>query len=145
MDLPLEIIRASVIDWQRKLFSLLLVAFVASMTLFAAGNAASASNIYDARILQRMTFSSSTQRAKVRAILRKSEREMAAIFRKYKIDPNAKPDFDKLQRAGGELQAMESREKRAMKKILTKQQYRIYHRLLQETSARVIKATRSTP
>jgi len=142
--LPFVFTKASKIDWQGKAYTYLLIVLVASMTLFAEVNAASASNIYDARILQRMTFSSS-QRAKARAILQKSDREMAAIFRKYGIDPNAKPDFDKLQRAGGELQAMEAREKRAMKVILTKQQYKIYLRLLQETSARVIKATRSRP
>lgn len=136
--------RALTTDWPGKAHAFALAALIASMALFAAVNAASASNIYDARILQRMTFTSS-QRPKVSAILRKSERETAAIFRKYGIDPNAKPDFDKLQSASGELQAMESEEKRAMKQVLTKQQYKTYIRLLQETSARIIKATRTDP
>jgi len=144
MDLTLAFAKSTKIDWQGKVYAYLMVALVASATLFAATHASLASNIYDARIMQRMTFSSS-QRPKVRVILHKSEREVAAIFRKYGINPNAKPDFDKLQRAGDELQAVESREKRAMKEILTKQQYKTYIRLLRETSARIIKATRTKP
>ena len=37
------------------------------------------------------------QRAKVRKIIAKSDREMAVIFRKYGINPNAKPVFEKLR------------------------------------------------
>ena len=106
--------------------------------------AAEASNIYDARILQRMKFSAG-QRAKVRRIIRQSDREMAVVFRKYRINPNAKPNFEKLQRASRELQAIETREKRQMKKILSPSQYRTYLGLLQQTAARVIKATRTKP
>ncbi|MGB5214722.1 MAG: hypothetical protein WBN88_13885 [Anderseniella sp.] len=102
------------------------------------------SNIYDTKILQRMKFSPD-QRAKVRKIIAKSDREMAVIFRKYGINPNAKPVFEKLQRAGNELQAVEAREKRAMKKILSADQYKRYLDLLQRTSAQVIKATRTKP
>ncbi len=127
-----------------KVHGFLLTALLLGATLFTQVNASLAADIYDSQILQRMSFSGS-QHAKVRAILSESDREMAAIFRKYGIDPNAKPEFDKLQSASGELQAMESREKRAMKEILTKQQYKTYLQLLQETSARVIKATRTDP
>ena len=140
----LNITKTSRVAWSGKVHAYLLVALVAPFVLFAQVDASLASNIYDSQILQRMTFSGS-QRAKVGAILRQSDREMAAIFQKYDINPNAKPEFDKLQSASGELQAMEAREKRAMKEIMTKQQYKTYLRLLQETSARVIKATRTTP
>jgi len=102
------------------------------------------SNIYDTKILQRMKFSSG-QRAKVRKIIAQSDREMAVIFRKYGINPNAKPVFEKLQRAANELQAVETREKRSMKKILSADQYKTYLDLLQRTSAQVIKATRTKP
>ena len=91
--------------------------------------------------MQRMKFGPS-QRAKVARIMRQSDREMAAIFRKYRINPNAKPDYDKLKRASSELKALESREKRKMKRILTRKQYQTYLVILRETSARVIKATR---
>jgi hypothetical protein len=103
-----------------------------------------AANIYDAQVLQRMKFSAD-QRAKVRSIIRQSDREMAVVFKKHLINPNAKPEFDKLQRAASELQAIEAKEKRQMKKILSPDQYQTYLRLLQETAARVIKATRTTP
>ncbi len=111
---------------------------------FAAPGAALAGNIYDSQVLQRMKFSPG-QRPKVARVLRQSDREMAAIFRKYRINPNAKPNYDKLQRASRELQALESREKRKMKHILTPKQFRIYLGLLRETSARVIKKTRKRP
>jgi hypothetical protein len=103
-----------------------------------------ASNIYDARILQRMKFSPN-QRVKVKRIIRQSDREIAVVFRKHGINPRAKPEFDKLQRASSELQAIEAKEKRAMKKILSADQYKTYLGLLQATAARVIKATRTKP
>ncbi len=103
-----------------------------------------ASNIYDARILQRMKFSPNL-RAKVRRIIRQSDKEMAVVFRKHRINPNAKPEFDKLQRAASELQAIEAKEKRQMKKILSADQYKTYLGLLQAPAARVIKATRTKP
>ena len=78
-------------------------------------------------------------------IIRQSDKEMAVVFRKHGINPNAKPDFDKLQRASTELQAIESREKKKMKKILSANQYKTYLALLQATAARVIKATRTKP
>jgi hypothetical protein len=105
---------------------------------------AALSNIYDTKILQRMKFNPD-QRAKVRNIIAKSDREMTAIFRKYGINPNAKPVFEKLRRAGSELQAVEAREKRSMKKILSAGQYKTYLNLLERTAAQVIKATRTKP
>jgi len=103
-----------------------------------------AASIYDAQILQRMKFSAD-QRGKVRAIIRQSDKEIAVVFRKHGINPNAKPEFDKLQKAASELQAIEAKEKRAMKKILSADQYKTYLQLLQATAARVIKATRTRP
>ena len=124
--------------------SFVLMALMALAVLFIQVNSAWASNIYDSQVLQRMKFDSS-QRAKVGAIMRKSDNEMSVVFRKYGINPNAKPDFEKLQRASSELQAVEAREKREMKKILTREQYATYLELLQRTAARVIKATRTKP
>jgi len=100
-----------------------------------------AGSIYDSNILERIKFEPA-QRAKVRAALRISGREVHAIFRKHGIDPNAKPDFEKLQAAASELQAMEAREKQRMEKIMTPEQYKLYLRLLQETASRIIKAAR---
>lgn len=122
-----------------------LMAALVVLTAYAmSAHTVSASNIYDARILQRMKFTGS-QRAKVRRIIRQSDKEIAVVFRKYRINPNAKPVFEKLQRASSELQAIESREKRKMKKILSPDQYKTYLGLLEATAARVIKATRTKP
>jgi len=82
------------------------------------------------------------QRKRVLEILDQSERELMAAFAKHGIDPHAKPDFNKLMKARGPLQAVGRRERRKLKRILTKEQLRIYDRLVQDTRARVIKATR---
>ena len=128
----------------RKIATHSMAAVVALLIVVMSANSAGASNIYDARILQRMKFTGD-QRAKVRRIIRQSDKEIAVVFRKYRINPNAKPVFEKLQRASSELQAIESKEKRQMKKILSAEQYKTYLGLLQQTAARVIKATRSKP
>lgn len=128
----------------RKVATYLVAALVVLTTYGMSINNASAANIYDARILQRMKFTAA-QRPKVRRIIRQSDKEIAVVFRKYGINPNAKPVFEKLQRASSELQAIESREKRQMKEILSSDQYKTYLGLLQATAARVIKATRTKP
>ncbi len=103
--------------------------------------AAQAGNVYDSHIMQRMKFTPQ-QSAKVRAALRVSERQTRAIFRKYGINPNAKPDLDKLQEAGDELQAVSEREKQSMKVIMTMAQFATYVRITKETESRIIKAAR---
>ncbi len=85
------------------------------------------------------------QRKEVLAILEQSERELMAAFAKHGIDPHAKPDFDKLVKARGPLQAVGRRERDKLKRILSPEQLSIYDRLVQETRARVIKATRKRP
>lgn len=97
--------------------------------------------IYDPQILSRMSFSDA-QRARVKAILDQSESSIVKVFAKYRIDPKAKPNFDKLRAASNELQAVEAWEKKQMKKVLSKEQYADYLEILQATAAAVIKATR---
>lgn len=75
-----------------------------------APDTAFAGNIYDSQIMQRVKFNSG-QRNQVRVVLKQSDREMASIFRKYGINPNAKPVFKKLRGASSELEAVEAREK----------------------------------
>ncbi|MGI9512998.1 MAG: hypothetical protein ACR2OL_08870 [Anderseniella sp.] len=128
----------------RKFATHLMAGLVALTAYTMSVHTVSAANIYDARILQRMKFTGS-QRTKVRRIIRQSDKEIAVVFRKHRINPNAKPVFEKLQKASSELQAIESREKRKMKKILSPDQYKTYLALLEATAARVIKATRTKP
>ena len=100
--------------------------------------------IYDSQVLKHIKFSAE-QMQTVKAILQRSDREMLGIFAKYGIDPRAKPNFDKLREARYELQALETREKRQMKQVMTRAQFKYYLGLLQQTAARVIKATRNRP
>ncbi len=104
--------------------------------------AARADTIYDSHIIEQMTFTPE-QLPKVRAILSQTRQTMLAIFNKYGIDPHMRPNFDKLMEASDELQAVQANEKREMKAILSRQQYKFYLGLLQVTAARVIKATRN--
>jgi hypothetical protein len=97
--------------------------------------------IYDPQLLSRMQFSAA-QLAKIKPVLDRSEANMVKVFAKHRIDPRAKPDFDKLRAASSELQAIEAWEKKQMKQILSKEQYADYLEILQATAAQVIKATR---
>ena len=98
--------------------------------------------IYDPKLIERMTFSEA-QRPQVRGILEKSEQAIRKVFAQHGIDPRERPDFDKLHAASQELQSIEAREKKAMKSILSKEQYADYLEILQATAAAVIKATRN--
>ena len=122
--------------------------FVAGLALAATaavgGEHSLEETIYDSQVLQRIEFSPE-QRQTIKAILQRSDREMLVIFAKYGIDPRAKPNFDKLREARYELQALETREKRQMKQVMNRAQFKYYLGLLQQTAARVIKATRNRP
>ena len=117
---------------------------VAASLFVTAPSVVLAGTIYDSKIMERIKFSSA-QRPQARAVIRESDREMKTVFRKYGIDPNARPVFEKLRAASGELQAIRSRQKRAMKKIMTPEQYKTYLDILEQTAARVVKATRKKP
>jgi hypothetical protein len=126
----------------RKLLSGAIIAGFVSVQL--AGNAFAASTentVYDPKILKRMTFSGK-QLAAVKKILDRSEEAIIRVFTKYKINPRAKPDFDRLRAASTELQAVEAWEKKQMKRLLSRNQYADYLEIQQATTAAVIKATR---
>ena len=116
---------------------------IAGMSALNAG-IASAQTIYDSQVLTRMEFTDS-QRAKVEKVVEQSGETMIRIFKKYGIDPEAKPNFDKLREARHELQDLEASEKRKMKAIMTRKQFKYYLGLIQQTSANVIRATRNKP
>ncbi|WP_337660160.1 hypothetical protein [Anderseniella sp. Alg231-50] len=127
----------------KKLFvGLMFVGLVAVQPVVTASAAGTEGTIYDPQLLVRMKFVGK-QLAAVKAILDKSETRIVKVFAKYKIDPKAKPEFDLLRAASNELQAIESWEKKQMKKILSKGQYADYLEILQGTTAAVIKATRN--
>jgi hypothetical protein len=110
------------------------------LALFAGGLPAHAENVYDAKVAQKLSDLTDDQKSKVSAITKQTASEMNAVFKKYGIDPEAKPDFDKLQKAGDELQAVARREKAQMKDILSKAQFKQYVKIIDATGARVRKA-----
>jgi hypothetical protein len=118
------------------------VVAVGLLALFAGTLPASADSIYDAKVEQKLKDLDSDQKAKVSAITKQTASEMNAVFKKYGIDPNAAPDFDKLQKAGDELQAVARREKAQMKTILSKAQLKQYDKIIADTGARVRKAAK---
>ncbi|WP_137390899.1 hypothetical protein [Rhodoligotrophos defluvii] len=111
------------------------MAFVA--VPFGSPSPAAAQTIYDSNVAAKIDGLSSSQRAQVRQITRQSRKQMLAIFRQYGIDPNDKPNFDKLMQASGPLQAVARQERQAMAKVLDPDQLRQYDRIVAETRTRV--------
>ena len=52
---------------------------------------------------------------KVEAIVKQSQADRDVVFRKYGIDPNAKPDLDLLTKASDELKAIGYQERKQLK------------------------------
>jgi hypothetical protein len=96
-------------------------------------------SIYDANVIQRLHLSGS-QKHEMQKVIAASRVQRNRIFRKYGIDPNAKPDMSLLQRASSELMANAARERAAAKKILNTKQLRLYDELMIEIRQRIMKA-----
>jgi hypothetical protein len=111
------------------------------LALFAGALPASADSIYDAKVEQKLKLDGD-QKAKVSGIVKQSNADMNAVFKKYGIDPNATPNFDKLTKASDELQAIGRRERAQMKEILSKAQLKQYDKIIADTGARVRKAAK---
>ena len=100
---------------------------------------ANANSIYDAKIEERLKLDPG-QMPKVEAIVKQSQAERDVVFRKYGIDPNAKPDLDLLTKASDELKAIGNQERKQLKEVLSKAQLKQYDKIINQTSARVGKA-----
>ena len=96
-------------------------------------------SIYDANVIQRLHLNGS-QKREMQKVIAASRVQRNRIFRKYGIDPNAKPDMSLLQRASSELMANAARERAAAKKILNTKQLRLYDELMIEIRQRIMKA-----
>jgi hypothetical protein len=117
----------------------LLIAFF--LGIFSFATAAYADTIYDAKIEQKLKLDDA-QKPKVAAIVQKTRSDMNIVFQKYGIDPDARPSFDLLQKAGEELQDIQHRERRELKAILKKDQLKQYDKIVEQTSATVRKAAK---
>jgi hypothetical protein len=96
-------------------------------------------SIYDADVVHRLHLSGS-QKREMQKVIAASRVQRNRIFRKYGIDPNAKPDMSLLQRASSELMANAARERAAARKILNAKQLRLYDELMTEIRQRIMKA-----
>jgi hypothetical protein len=112
------------------------------LACFAGTLPASADSIYDAKVEQKLTTLKPDQKAKVAEVVKQSNADMNVVLKKYGIDPNAAPNFDKLTKAADELQAIGRRERAQMKTILDKAQLKQYDKIIADTGARVRKAAK---
>jgi hypothetical protein len=111
---------------------------VASLTSIPAN----AESIYDSNIEQKLNLEDA-QKPKVAGIVKQTQQETNEVFRKYGIDPNATPDLDRLTNASDELKAINDRERKQLKQILSKSQLKRYDRIIAETAVRIQKAAKS--
>lgn len=122
----------------------LCLAVLVCSAAFLAGNSTVAKaghSVYFPHITKHLSLDAAT-RAAANRIMNKSEQDVLAVFAKHGINPKAKPDFSKLMQARHELEAVERREREQLVKILTPAQLKIYDKLILNTRAQVIKATR---
>jgi hypothetical protein len=96
-------------------------------------------SIYDADVIQRLHLSGS-QKQEMQKVIAASRAQRNRIFKRYGINPNAKPDMSLLQRASSELMANAAHERAAARKILNKKQLRLYDALMIEIRQRIMKA-----
>ena|SRR5262245_36927645 len=118
-------------------FALLLA--VATVFTTSAVSLPARASVYDVNIIGSLQLKG-PQRAKVQAILAETRSQRSKVFRRYGINPDARPDIGKLQRASSELLAIGARERAALSRILDPTQLRAYDGLMSQVRARVIKA-----
>lgn len=123
-----------------RLFATLAALCIAAGVMSHAPAPAAAGSIYDSNVEQKLTGLTGAQRAKVNRIVAQSEREFNAILRKYKINPSARPSFDKLQAASDSMIALRRKERAAMAEVLNADQLDQYDDIIEATSARVRRA-----
>jgi hypothetical protein len=98
-----------------------------------------AASIYDSNVIEELKLAGA-QKREMQQLIVQSRSRRNAIFKEFGIDPNAKPDMSKLQRAQSKLQANALRERNAAKKILNSGQLRHYDEIIRKTRGRIISA-----
>ena len=96
-------------------------------------------SVFDVNIVHALQLKG-PQRAKAQAIITQMRSQRSKVFRRYGINPDARPDMGKLQRASSELIALGARERAALSRVLTPEQLRAYDGLMSQLRARVIRA-----
>jgi hypothetical protein len=94
-------------------------------------------SMYDGNVIERLQLAG-TQKQEMQKVIAESRANRNRIFKKYGIDPNARPQKSLLQRASSELMANAARERAAAKKILTRKQMYRYDSIIAEVRSRII-------
>jgi hypothetical protein len=94
-------------------------------------------SIYDSNVVQHLQLTG-VQKTEMEKVVRESRARRNRIFKKYDIDPNAKPKMWLMMRASSELKANVDRERAAAKKILTPKQLRLYDAVIRQTRRRIM-------
>lgn len=115
------------------------VVLLMAAVLIAISTGLASASVYDSNVVQNLQLSG-TQKQDMQKVVAESRKQRNRIFRKYGIDPNAKPEMALLQRASSELMANAARERTAAQKILNAKQLRQYDALIRETRQRIMAA-----
>jgi hypothetical protein len=113
------------------------VLFAAVCLVLSAPSGLARASIYDSNVVQHLQLSG-TQKHKMQKVIVASRARRNSIFRKYGINPNAKPEMGLLMRASSELRANGARERAAAKKILSSKQLRLYDAIVRQTRQRIM-------
>jgi hypothetical protein len=116
-------------------FAVLLLAVVCLAGALHADRARA--SIYEVDVVERLQLTGSQKRDMERIIAVTRARQNR-VFKKYGIDPNAKPNMWELQRAAPELKANAAYERAAAKEILSREQLQHYDALMREVRRRII-------
>jgi hypothetical protein len=123
--------------FSNKLSQMGLVIFLIGVLATFAGIEPANASMYDANVIERLQLTG-TQRQQMQQVIAVSRAERDRIFKKYGIDPNARPQKSLLQRASSELIANAARERAAAKKILTRKQMYRYDTIIAEIRSHII-------
>jgi hypothetical protein len=96
-------------------------------------------SVYDVNIVSSLQLTGA-QRAKAQRIITQTRSQRSKVFRHYGINPNARPDIGKLQRASSQLLAIGARERALLSRVLSPTQLRAYDELMSQLRSRVIRA-----
>jgi hypothetical protein len=123
--------------FSNKLSQMGLVIFLIGVLATFAGIEPANASMYDANVIERLQLTG-TQKQQMQQVIAVSRAERDRIFKKYGIDPNARPQKSLLQRASSELIANAARERAAAKKILTRKQMYRYDTIIAEIRSHII-------
>jgi hypothetical protein len=94
-------------------------------------------SVYDSNVVQQLHLQG-FQKTALEKVIGESRARRNHILRKHGIDPNAKPNMWRLMGVASELKANSTRERDAVKRILTPKQLRLYDAVIKQTRRRIM-------